>query len=106
MMNDVPADGSAPMLRPRPWATSVSYDAARDEISLVLDRGARLVVPRCSVAELRDLPAARIHDLTLIGDGEALASEADDVHVFVPGLVRDLIGDVAAHCVTAERAAR
>jgi hypothetical protein len=54
-----------------------------------LDTGAVLVIPRGEIEELRDAPARHMSDLTFIGDGEALCSEADDVHIYVPGLVRD-----------------
>lgn len=97
-----PSDGAD---RPRPWATSVSYSAATDEISLVLNRGVTLVVPRSHVEELRDVPKSSLTHLTLIGEGEALAAEAEDVHIFVPGLVRDLVGDFMLKCVAEERPA-
>lgn len=74
-----------------PWATLVSYDSQRDEIRLDLDTGSRYVIPRQLIEELRDCPTANMFDLTLIGDGEALASEADDVHIYVPGLIRDFV---------------
>jgi hypothetical protein len=84
--------------RPRPLASSVSYSDATDEIHLRLDGGITLVIPRRLIDELRDARADHMRDLTLIGDGEGLASEADDVHIFVPGLVRDLIGEYDLRC--------
>jgi hypothetical protein len=85
--------------RPRPRAAAVSYDRASNEIRLMLRHGVTLAISRDVVAELRDLPADSMRCLTLIGDGEALACEAADVHVFVPGLVRDLVGDFMLNCI-------
>lgn len=82
-----------------PRATAVQYDRASDQIRLVLTRGVTLVFPRKGIEELRDLSADHMENLSLIGDGEALVAEADDVHVFVPGLVRFLIGDFMLQCI-------
>ena len=88
---------------PKPLAGSVSYIAATDEIRLELKTGVALVVPRRLIDELRDAPASHMPDLTLIADGVVLASEADDIHIFVPGLVRDVIGDFDLRCVGDDR---
>ena len=82
-----------------PLARSVSYDAAADELRLHLISGITVAVPRDLVDELRDVPVAHMNALTLEGDGEVLVSEADDVHMLVPGLLWDLIRfDVPASC--------
>ena len=80
------------MSSPGPWATSVSYDGATDEVRLVLESGVTVVIPRRVVPELRDAPASHMFDLALHGDGEMLESRAEDVHLLVPGLLWDLIG--------------
>ena len=77
---------------PGPFATSVAYDDGTDEIRIVLETGVVLTVSRHLVEELRDLPRSHMRDLSLIGEGEALASEADDVHIFFPGLLWDIVG--------------
>jgi hypothetical protein len=79
-------------LRERPWAVRVSYRPRRDEVCLVLDGGASVVVPRTAIDELRDLPRAHMSEITLMSGGHAVAVERDDIHIYVPGLVRDLIG--------------
>ena len=86
------AELAHPTPRDRPWGTSVSYSRTRDEIRLVLDSGTAVVMPRKAIAELRGLPQSHLKDLELIADGAALALEVDDVHIYVPGLVRDMTG--------------
>jgi hypothetical protein len=86
------AELAHPAPRERPWGTAVSYSRVRDEIRLVLDSGTTVVMPRQSIAELRALPPSHMRKLELIGDGEALALDIDDVHIYVPGLVRDMTG--------------
>ncbi len=88
----IAAELANPTPRERPWGTSVAYSRARDEIRLVLDSGTAVIVPRKAIAELRALPQSHMHELELIADGEALALELDDVHIYVPGLVRDMTG--------------
>jgi hypothetical protein len=88
----IAAEARNPTPRDRPWGTSVAYSRARDEIRLVLDSGTSVVMPRSAIAELRSLPQSHMHQLELIADGEALALELDDVHIYVPGLVRDMTG--------------
>ena len=51
-----------------------------------------LVVPRNAIDELRDLPQAHLSEITLMSGGDAVAIERDDIHIYVPGLVRDLTG--------------
>ena len=85
--------------KPGPWATSVSFVAARNQVRLTLETGVELFIPRDTIEELADRPASHMRELTLLGNGEALASEADDVHIFVPGLVRDVVGfDASVKC--------
>jgi hypothetical protein len=81
-----------PIPQERPWGTSVRYDAARDAVHLELDGGATLVMPRAAIDELRDLPKSHMRELALGPGGHALSLRRDDVDVYVPGLVRDLIG--------------
>ncbi|MEA2688649.1 MAG: hypothetical protein QOJ39_1226 [Candidatus Eremiobacteraeota bacterium] len=88
----VAAEIAHPTPRDRPWGTSVSYSRARDEIRLVLDSGTSVAMPRKAIAELRALPQSHMHELELIDDGRALALDVDDVHIYVPGLVRDMTG--------------
>ena len=88
----IAAELANPTPRDRPWGTSVSYSRLRDEIRLVLDSGTCVVMPRKAIAELRALPQSHMRELELIADGEALALELDDVHIYVPGLVRDMTG--------------
>jgi hypothetical protein len=86
------AELAHPTPRARPWGTSVSYSRSRDEVRLVLDSGTSVVMPRKAIAELRAVPQSHLRELELIADGEALALEVDDVHIYVPGLVRDMTG--------------
>jgi hypothetical protein len=88
----IAAELANPTPRDRPWGTSVSYSRGRDEVRLVLDSGTAVVMPRKAIAELRSLPQSHMYELELIADGEALALELDDVHIYVPGLVRDMTG--------------
>ena len=88
----VAAELANPTPRERPWGTSVSYSRARDEIRLVLDSGTSVVMPRKAIFELRALPQSHMRELELIDEGRALALDVDDVHIYVPGLVRDLTG--------------
>ncbi len=81
-----------PIPQERPWATALRYRPTRDEIDLTLDGGARLVVPRKAVDELRRLPKSHMRQLELLAGGEALSLRIDDIDIYVPGLVRDLIG--------------
>lgn len=75
-----------------PRATSVSYRPARDEVRLVLNSTVTLLVPRTAIDELRDLPKSHLRRLRLTPGGGAVALDTDDVHISVPGLVRDLVG--------------
>jgi hypothetical protein len=75
-----------------PRATSVSYRPARDEVRLVLTGSVTLLVPRAAIDELRDLPKSHLRHLRLTPGGGAVALDRDDVHISVPGLVRDLVG--------------
>jgi hypothetical protein len=93
--SDTPA---ALPLRERPWAVRVSYRPRRDEVCLVLDGGATVVLPRTAIDELRDLPQAHMSEITLMSGGHAVAVERDDIHIYVPGLVRDLTG-IGTHAV-------
>jgi len=77
---------------PGPWARSVSYDDANDTIQLVLESGTTVGIPRRAIEELRDLPIARMNELTLLADGESLSLRSYDVDIFVPGLLWELIG--------------
>jgi hypothetical protein len=61
----------------------------------MLQSGTALVMPRRSIAELRALPRSHMRLLELISDGQVLALDFDDVHIYVPGLVRDLTGSDA-----------
>ena len=88
----IEAELANPTPRERPWGTSVSYNRARDEVRLVLDSGTSVAMPRAAIAELRALPQSHMRELELIDEGRALALELDDVHIYVPGLVRDLTG--------------
>ena len=81
-----------PTPRERPWGTAVSYSRSRDEIRLVLDSGTAVIMPRTAIDELSRLPRSHMDQLELIADGHALALDLDDVHIFVPGLVRDMTG--------------
>lgn len=71
---------------------SVTYSRVRDEIRLVLDSGTAVVMPRKAIRELRALPQSHMGRLRLISDGHVVALELDDVHIYVPGLVRDMTG--------------
>jgi hypothetical protein len=88
----VAAEAAHPTPRDRPWGTSVSYSRGRDEIRLVLDSGTSVVMPRKAIAELRALPQSHMRELELMDDGRAIALDVDDVHIYVPGLVRDMTG--------------
>jgi len=88
----IDAEAAHPTPRERPWATAVSYSPARDEIRLVLDSGSAIIMPRKAILELRGVPKSHLRELRLIGDGHALALDTDDVHIYVPGLVRDMTG--------------
>jgi hypothetical protein len=92
----------------RPSATAVSYSRARDEVRLMLDSGTALVTPRRSIAELRALPRSHMRVLELMSGGQVLALDSDDVHIYVPGLVRDLTGwgTEAVHLKTRSRNGR
>jgi hypothetical protein len=80
---------------PGPWARSVSYDAATDDVRLVLESGATLVAPRKAIGELRDLPASHMEELRVLSDGETLTLRTDDVDIFIPGLLWELVGFAA-----------
>jgi hypothetical protein len=88
-----------PAPQERPWGTSVHYSAVRDELRLGLDGGTVLVMPRRAIDELRDVPKSHMRELELIADGHALSLRRDDVDIYVPGLVRDLVGfgETATH---------
>jgi hypothetical protein len=75
-----------------PRATAVSYRPASDEVRLVLAGAVTLLVPRTAIVELRDLPKSYLRRLRLTPGGGAVALDRDDVHISVPGLVRDLVG--------------
>ncbi len=75
-----------------PYATAVRYASTRDEIALVLDMGVTLAIPRAAVSGLGLLPKARLRQLELMGDGDAIALHDADIHISVRGLVRNLIG--------------
>ncbi len=94
----IPTDAviAATFAKPRPKrgprATSVSYAAARDELRLVLTGAVTLLAPRAAIEELRDVPKSHLRNLRLTPGGGAVALDEDDVHISVPGLVRDLVG--------------
>jgi hypothetical protein len=77
---------------PGPWARSVSYDAATDTVKLMLETGTTVVIPRDKIDELRDIPVSHMGELKVVADGEVLTLRADDVDIFVPGLLWDLVG--------------
>jgi hypothetical protein len=84
---------------PGPWARSVSYDAATDVVRLVLESGATVAAPRKAIGELRDLPASHMEELRVLSDGETLTLRADDVDIFIPGLLWELVGfDAPVSC--------
>lgn len=70
----------------------MSYSRARDEVRLVLDSGTSVTIPRKAIAELRALPQSHMRELELMDEGHAIALDLDDVHIYVPGLVRDMTG--------------
>jgi Protein of unknown function (DUF2442) len=82
LANPPPKDG--------PRASSIAYSSTRDEIRLVLEGGVTLVIPRSAVAEFRNVPKAHMRRLDLTPGGAAIALEEHDIHIFVPGLIRDL----------------
>ncbi len=75
-----------------PYAVSVQYVALRDEVVLRLDTRVTMVIPRDAIDELREVPQSQLKRIELMGDGDAVAVHAADVHISVEGLVRDMIG--------------
>jgi hypothetical protein len=58
----------------------------------MMQSGITVTIPRTAIPELREVPAAHMAHLTLLGDGELIELKEDDVHILVPGLLWDLIG--------------
>lgn len=75
-----------------PRATSVSYRPARDEVRLVLTGAVTLLVPRTAIHELREPPEIPFAPPSAHARRGCGGPGSDDVHISVPGLVRDLVG--------------
>jgi hypothetical protein len=95
------ATAAHPVGKHGPWARSVAYDQLADEVRLTLESGVTITVPRRLIPELCNVPPPDIGVLGLLGGGEALVSETNDAHVFIPGLLGSVTGlGVTASCLS------
>jgi len=73
-------------------AKSIRYISKGDAFALAMRSGVEVLVPRASVDELCGVPKVELVDVTLTPGGDAIAFEALNVHISVPGLLREVLG--------------
>lgn len=97
-MKDLPTDEEMEAGRARyreeqrGYAVSLRYDRNDDAFILALRSGSRLAIPRIAIEELRDVPSAELENVVLSPEGGAVCYAPFDIHISVPGLVRDVTG--------------
>lgn len=78
--------------RTEPRARTARYDEQRGRIVVELKSGAAFAVPVGLLDELDEADPAHLAQVEPISGGEALAWEALDVHVSVPGILATMLG--------------
>jgi hypothetical protein len=76
----------------RGYAVSLRYDRRQDAFILALRAGSKLTIPRIAIEELRDVKSSELDNVVLDDEGGAVCYEPFDIHISVPGLVRDMTG--------------
>jgi hypothetical protein len=72
------------------------YRDRADELKLTLVNGLRVIVPRRLVCELIALPKSVAKEMRLGVQGGAIEVRSRDIDISVRGLLRDLVGAIAA----------
>jgi hypothetical protein len=82
------AEGRAIMKNPA-WALGAQYDFVHDSVEISFRSGASISIPRRIIpAFANDRPTGGV---TLL-DGETLECEAQDIQIFIPGLIEEIFG--------------
>jgi len=72
--------------------TAARYIGRLDAIELEFVGGGMMTIPRHSIPEFADAPPSALSSLTVSPAGDALASRALDVDIYIPGLVEHVFG--------------
>lgn len=78
--------------RTEPRARTARYDEQRKRIVVELKSGAAFAVPVALLDELDEASPVLLAQVEPISEGEALAWEALDVHISVPGILATMLG--------------
>ena len=76
----------------RGYAVSLRYDRKQDAFILALRAGSKITIPRIAIEVLRDVKSSELDNVVLDDEGGAICYEPFDIHISVPGLVRDMTG--------------
>lgn len=68
------------------------YDVDRDAINLEFRSGGVMMIPRCVVPGLEDMPTTALQAINVSPAGDALSWPSLDVDVYVPGLAERAFG--------------
>ncbi|HVS46763.1 MAG TPA: DUF2442 domain-containing protein [Verrucomicrobiae bacterium] len=82
----------AEQLATEPLAVSVSYDRASDKISIELNNGAGLTVPRRLLQGLENLSATILDNVEILSEGTIIGWVDADVEFIVLGLLHGVYG--------------
>ena len=77
-----------------PWVTveTIRFDPASDSIGLVMQSGIKLSIPRSLVEELDDITTDDLRNIRIGAGGDVIELDDLDIHIYAPGLFRDLLG--------------
>jgi hypothetical protein len=73
-------------------AQSIAYIPKKDAFALLMSSGIRLQIPRDSIEEFRRVSKGELSEVELGPGGGILVLESLDLHISLPGLLRDLFG--------------
>lgn len=75
------------------------YDYALDTLDLTLRCGIIVRLPRTQIWELANAAPADVAKVEIQPDGDGLSFDAIDMHISVPGLLRDELGPLFARAI-------
>jgi hypothetical protein len=73
-------------------ALTIEYDPKRDDFSLKMISGIQLRIPRAIIREFNGALPKTLAKVAVGIGGDSIESAVLDVHIFLPGLLRDLFG--------------
>jgi len=76
------------------WTTikSIRYAPTNRRFELAMQSGVTLSIPRSYIKELEEVDLNALKDVQIGGGGDVIELDDLDIHIYAPGLFRDILG--------------